>query len=259
MYVAFFDDSGTHEGADALTVAGYLMTVNGAAHLDRRWQRILAKHQLPHFHMVDNAHGNGEHARLTLDQRIVLQTRLISYIRSCALFGFAMSIDERQYRRWFRSPRIMPNAYTLCCKSAVDAIEAWMRFHGGIRPINFVFEAGHKHQGDADRFMRDLFKQQDGIYGRHSFVTKAEGGGGVQAADILAWLHGNYISKIIKGGDRVRLRRDYEALLSGPATHSAMLNTDPTVTGFRNIEFRTPWKADSQGWAKGVLAQLPYV
>ena len=56
MFEAYFDESGTHDGAHVLCVAGYLFESKKCKSLDLAWQAMLAEYNLPFFHMVDCIH-----------------------------------------------------------------------------------------------------------------------------------------------------------------------------------------------------------
>ena len=70
----YFDESGSHEGSEVLCVAGYIYQKEDCLNLDWQWKEVLDQYGLPHFRMVDCAHGNGPFAKLSKDDRIVVAT-----------------------------------------------------------------------------------------------------------------------------------------------------------------------------------------
>ena len=78
---AFFDESGSHEGAAILCLAGYIFKKNEAIKLWHEWRKVLHWKKLPYFHMVDCGHGNGPFANLSKNERVAVQTKLIEAIK----------------------------------------------------------------------------------------------------------------------------------------------------------------------------------
>ena len=75
---AYFDESGSHSGSPVLCVAGYLLDSENAKPLTKEWTDVLAPKGLTHFRMVDCAHGAGEFAKLSRDERIAVAKALIA-------------------------------------------------------------------------------------------------------------------------------------------------------------------------------------
>lgn len=184
--------------------------------------------------MVDNVSGNDIFRSISEDDRILLQVRLIALIKQYAMFGFAVSLDERKFQKWFPSGRFLPNAYSMACWQCINAVRSWMQATNDGGPISFYFEAGHKHQGEADRAMHRLFG--DTMYDSHKFIKK-EYAAAIQAADILAYLHGKHVKDLLSGKDR--LRADYQELLSGPDC-LAMLNNGDRIYDTQTFKITKP-------------------
>ena len=60
----YIDESGTHDGARVMGLAGYIFEANQAARFSRDWQKSLQKIGIPFAHMTDCANGNGVYARM---------------------------------------------------------------------------------------------------------------------------------------------------------------------------------------------------
>lgn len=224
---AYFDESGSHDGSPVLCVAGYLFEKDRCRLLDLAWKDALDRFGLPYFHMVDCAHGIEPFDKLSKDERVAVETEMIQLIRSHALFGMGVAVVESENNEIFPpSARIaLPSdelttplpgsAYSYCCWTALSAIYGWIMGRNFDGEIAYFFEAGHKHDGEADAIMRRIFKapnlRSEYRYASHSFVQK-EKVRPIQTADILAWQHATDVKKILAA--KVR-RKDYIALIEG--------------------------------------------
>jgi hypothetical protein len=183
--------------------------------LDLAWKEVLDPFELPYFHMVDCAPGNPPFDKLSRDQRVAVETEMIALIRSHALFGAAVAINENDFYEFFPAPSPMGDAYSYCCWLILAGISGWIRRNYFDGKIGYFFEAGHKYQPQANALMARIFNHPDlrheHRYATHAFVTK-EGARPIQTADILAWQHASDIKKRIAGKPR---RADFSALIDG--------------------------------------------
>lgn len=216
---AFFDESGTHAGSPVLCVAGYVFSKRNARLLSREWEKVLRQFDLPYFHMVDCAHGNGVFARLTMGERIAVQTRLIDSLKQHAAYGFGVSIDTKAYSEVLAGKGPTMSAYAFCARCVIDEIGRWFHQTGFRGKSAYLFEAGHESWSEADQVVRavltnPLNKLNDVHYGykAHSFIEKQESPP-VQAADILAWQWATDIKHQMGGRPR---RKDFASLLELP-------------------------------------------
>jgi hypothetical protein len=212
---AYFDESGSHEGAPVLCVAGYLFERTKRDRLDFLWKEVLDRYSLPFFHMVDCAHGNSPFNKLTKEERIAVESEMIAIIREHALFGFAIAVVEKEYNELFpRSPgNPLGSAYTYCCWTLLSVIHEWIvrnQFNG---KIAYYFEAGHKNESEANEIMNIIFGNPNlrasYRYAAHGFVDKKEIRA-IQTADIIAWQHAIDVKRMLKGQPK---RADFVALI----------------------------------------------
>jgi hypothetical protein len=77
----YIDESGSHDGSPALSVAGYIFERDSAAKFSGEWKTLLQEYGLPFFRMTDCAHGTGPFSGLTEQQRIDVETRGIEIIK----------------------------------------------------------------------------------------------------------------------------------------------------------------------------------
>jgi hypothetical protein len=191
---AYFDESGSHDGSPILCVAGYIFRKNQAIKLGHEWRRVLRWKKLPYFHMVECAHGNGPFAKLTKDERIAVQTKLIEAIKRYAVQGVAITVDPVEYApfpgRLPTKPGLYDNAYAFCAQVIMTGVSVFLERNPLVGKMAYFFEAGHQSRPQADEIIRTMFAQpaikQQFRYAGHAFVEKADAPQ-IQAADLLAW------------------------------------------------------------------------
>lgn len=216
---AFFDESGSHAGSPVLCVAGYAFERRAARLLAKDWAAVLKRYKLPFFHMVDCAHGNGDFASLTLQQRIKVATSLIGIVKKHAAHGFAVSVDVEAYREVMPPWGPVNSSYAFCARCIIDEMGRWF-FKAGFKGKSaYFFEAGHASRSEAEKVVgavltNPLHKVNDVHYGyvAHSFILKQESAA-VQAADLLAWQWATDVKHQIAGRAR---RKDFESLSQSP-------------------------------------------
>jgi hypothetical protein len=118
------------------------------------------------------------------------------------------------------------------------AVQSWIKESQINGKVAYFFESGHENQIDANKIMKRIFDdstlRQSYRYVAHAFVQKEEIRP-VQAADILAWLHRNYVIRAFKGNNIAR--KDYLSLIELPhkAVHIDELNFQQLVQYFGGV------------------------
>jgi Protein of unknown function (DUF3800) len=210
----YFDESGTHDGSPVMTMAGYLFKKNQARLFSRDWQKALNRLGLPAAHMTDCANGNGNYAEMSLEQRILSEKLLIENIKRRTVFGIGLSVKPDMYAEVMGEYAQALSPYTLLLMLSVVKIRDWAERTAYQGKVAYFFESGHRHASEANRYMNGLATLgQDVIdynyYFGHAFVDKHEALP-LQAADMLAWLHRNYLLRQIIGIEEPR--KDFVAL-----------------------------------------------
>lgn len=188
---AYFDESGEHEGAHALCLAGYLFTAEKAAEFDIEWRAMLAQHRLSFLHMTDSQQGTGPYAGKKRDEIDHCNRHAISLIKKYSMIGFACSLTPEQFSLVpAASGHTIKSAYTYLCRDILMGIRDWMNERNFWGDTAYLFESGAKHQREANAFMDDLFRDEDKKieyrYRSHTFEDKKKSPQ-LQAADMLAW------------------------------------------------------------------------
>jgi hypothetical protein len=213
-----FDESGTHEGAPVLCVAGYTIDKAKSAQLGADWDAMLGWDALPRrldfFRMSDCAHGHGQFEGVPVELRIEVEKRAIGIIKEHTAHGLVVTVNQAEFDAIIPQDRaLVGSAYSFCSQIILAGVSAWIGDNPQIERAAYFFEAGAAHQAEADWIMRALFRNERAArahrYAGHGFVPKG-GNPGVQAADLLCW-HG-YTDRKHKAEGRPT-RKDFAALL----------------------------------------------
>ncbi|MBB5987366.1 DUF3800 domain-containing protein [Sphingobium lignivorans] len=183
LYHAYIDESGVHEGSPVVAVGGYLIRKSEVRKMERGWERVLRKYGLPHFHMVDCAHGNPPFDQLSRDRRVEAESAFIELIKAHTTLGLVAIADPRR----FAGRTDISDPYSFCLSACSMGLAAWL---SDKRPssIAFFFEAGHRNGAIAEReIIRWAHNEADKeYYSSHAFVKKGEVHL-LEAADLLVW------------------------------------------------------------------------
>ena len=211
---AYFDESYGDDSA-FLCVSGYLFERDKAVALDVEWRKMLAKYELPFFHMADCAHGFGHYKHLSRDERIAAQTEAINLIKSHATLGISNSIEIEPFSK-LPPGIVLESVYSYASLQCFFAVRKWIEDNNYNGDIAYFYEAGHKHQSDSQAFMNRVFMdatlREHYRYASHAFIPKTTNAA-IQCADILAWQWHTETKKIVKGEPS---RKDLMSLLELP-------------------------------------------
>lgn len=273
---AYFDESETGKPA-IFSVAGYIFDSERAAAMHEPWNAILAEYGLPYFHMVDCAHGSGTCAHLHSDKpaRVELQTRIMDVLKAHAMLGLCVSIDMSLAKRveeiQFPGYQHKFDPYTFCCYWILMRVAAEAQDLDLREDIAYLFEAGAKHQTQANRLMEYVFKNKRQAkryrYAGHAFIPKAQVAA-VQAADILAWQWTTDHRRKLNGEGT---RADLASLMDGLIHNQCHLNDELLTSNIRRFRqasklaaeceksmIRSRWKVLPNGQV-ALLPPLPMV
>lgn len=221
---AYFDETNSEDKHTLLAVSGYIFERDQCLALDGVWRQILEDYKLPYFRMSACAHGAKPFDKLGKDEREEAARRAIKAIKDHMLFGFSASVREKDYAEWMPPRNTVGSPYVWCCWNSLIGVREWAIRTGFTGKIAYYFEAGHKHQTEANGVMNRIFKDDDFRrryrYGSHAFVPK-ETNRPVQTADVLAWHHVQDYRRYLEGRDR---RKDFAALLEGQENRYAILH-----------------------------------
>ena len=200
-------------------VSGYVSTVDRWERFDADWRLLLAKENVPYFHMNEFAGSRKVYKDWKGNEvrRARFLSQLAEIISAHALRSFSAILFNRQFyelnERYELRERV-GNPYTFCARTCAAKAREWMQRDGyNNRPIEYVFEAGDRGKGLLRTiFKRDLLPEpifrpklpQPG-YDQRGILTP------LQAADFVAWEHQKSVRQIVEKR-LTRLRKSLEAL-----------------------------------------------
>lgn len=234
---AYFDESGTTEASPVFCMAGFIISRGASEQMSERWQTMLDKYHLPCFHMTDCANGAPPFDALSMNERIEAEKEAISIIRDTITYGFAVTLKPSEYDKTVPHSPEIGSPYSLCAHTCLTAVRGWannFKFDGS---ISYIFEAGHKSQGEANGIMTRIFKRPnlraEHRYAEHGFAEKTVVLP-LQAADIIAWQWFTENKRRLEG-KRPHPRKDYVELMIKPM---------PTGAKYHAIDFTPKLLAD---------------
>ncbi|MGA2106892.1 MAG: DUF3800 domain-containing protein [Syntrophorhabdales bacterium] len=237
MVEAYFDESGSHDGSPVLCVAGYIFEKDSCVKMDSEWSAVLKEFDLPFFRMSRCAHKIKPFNKLTKDQCIEVEKKMIGIIKDRASYGIAVTIEPKVYdvEGPKRSEIRLKSAYTLCAWEAIAGVSWWADKINYTGEIAYFFESGHRNASDTNDIMNRLFKKpdlrKDYRYSSHTFADKKKVRP-LQAADLLAWQWFTHIKRV-KTGDQV-MRSDCFALIGDQNPPHGLLHINSNM--LRDLE-----------------------
>src|ERR1700722_12970222 len=99
VLLGYFDESGTHAGSRAVSVAGYLSTADRWLDFEKEWKQALNEYGLcpGYFHMTDFVARKGIYADWTDDERRDRLANLIDITNRHTLASVGFALPLRDY------------------------------------------------------------------------------------------------------------------------------------------------------------------
>ncbi len=187
----YFDDSGTHDSSEAVTVAGYLSTHEQWELFERAWLTALQEWGLPYFHMTDFANCVAPFANWSEQERRFRLAYLLKLVNVHSLASVGACFSKKVFDRVFtrEAKRFVGGAYGVA--STVCFMEAAKLLKDGYPSarIAYTFERGSKGASEVQKVfdwnLSDL--EQRGILRLESLRFRNKSTAQLQAADILAY------------------------------------------------------------------------
>lgn len=155
MFIAYFDESGTHKGSPAIVIAGYLSSDKRWSKFQVRWKEILNEAEIEFFHMADYESRQGPYKNWTDAKRIKVITQIIGAIKKRTEVGISTAIIRADYEK--AKEKIgypVVSAYSFCVFKALFHVEMWADEFKHTEPIAYVFEQGAGYQRELDDMRR---------------------------------------------------------------------------------------------------------
>ncbi len=218
---AYFDESEREDGT--FCVAGYVFFPAEAKTFEKEWSRLFGDRI---FHMTDLAARRGEFSDLDQDEADRYIKGAVKLVRRRTVYGGAVALNMNELstmppieQRGFRT------AYSICCYLVALGVAQWARKQS-ISSIAYFFEAGNRHEAEANEFMRAIgdspyFRER---FGRTSYTFADKGSvRALEAADLFAWELAKQVSEGRERGSIVELsrnRKDFVLPLTGQTLRS---------------------------------------
>jgi hypothetical protein len=191
----YMDESGIHEGAPVVAVAGYISRPQHWRAWTKDWNK--AKKPIKVFHSTDCANCRGEFEGWDKPRRDAFVANLLPVLPAHELAGIVIGIDmhvfqkELQYHPELK--RMVGEPYTVCFQWAVSIIMEVASEHGKGEPMTFVHE-NNDYQGEALKAFGYVNENLNprGIKMTMRFGAKADFTP-LQAADVLAYEGAKFI------------------------------------------------------------------
>lgn len=148
MFTPYFDCSRSGQGGGIVVVSGWLSTVERWERFTVDWKLVLAKFNLPYFHMKEFAHSRGafdsgwkgENSKRELFIRSLLGV-IQDHVKasfSCMVEGQVFDGVDKEYE----VRENFGNEFALCGRTCVADVNKWARANGYGLPVEYVFEDG---------------------------------------------------------------------------------------------------------------------
>lgn len=207
----FLDESGTHKGANVISVAAYVATPREWKKFTREWQRVLKPTGVRAYHASDSQNLHGEFEGWEESERDSLAKNLIPIIPRYA-HGFATAIVLRDLRAALGGdvvPKVLEDQYKTCFQLVLHDVLRSIQKNGLRDQVAVVHERNDFKEaaGKSYDFLKKYFDDNDNLAGltfsdKYKFVP-------LQAADVLAYEAGKRVLNR-KG----KARKAYQALKS---------------------------------------------
>lgn len=148
MLTPYFDASHSGQNDGVMVVSGWLSSVERWLQFETDWRLVLAKFDVPYFHMKEFAHSveafavgwKGQDAKRELFIRA-----LLAVIKDHVMASFSCLIENcifEQVNHEYQVREYFGNEYALCGRVCIAEVGKWMRPRGYEQAAEFVFEDG---------------------------------------------------------------------------------------------------------------------
>jgi hypothetical protein len=203
LFGAYFDESGTHRGAEVLVVAGYVAPADQFKKLEFAWWHALVNAGLnptkEHFHM---SHFEARNERYMegktpfygwSDKKAnALLSSLVGIMEKRITFGVAIAVDVSDYERWrqHHGPGVDMDQYAFAATRCLHRTAGTMNELKLAGDIAYIFGDGVEGADQVNRAVAGMLASPEW---RKEYRVASPGFGGVlkylalQAADIGVW------------------------------------------------------------------------
>ncbi len=202
MLEAYFDESGK---GDTLAVAGYVYGPLDAGRITTSLRRSFGGKV---FHANKVSACEGDFLGLTRKESDKYFRRMCQVIVQHAVFGFVVSCNPKIVAKNKVQVDGYKTAYTFLLHTGMSLVKWWLEHNKMSGPVAYFFENGHRHAGDAARFLDRRSKQLPSLYMHHShtFIDKKDAPP-LWTADWLAWEWTKHVEETLERTGMERPKR----------------------------------------------------
>jgi hypothetical protein len=151
MFTCYFDASGGQD-AGVTIVSGWIGQVSQWERFDTDWRLLLAKYDVPYFHMKEYAHSLGPYISWKgQDNKRANFLRLAAETIATRVHrGFACIVEHNVHAevdREYKLTEAVGNPYCLAARTCIAEANLWVRKSERGIPIQYVFDEGDKGAG----------------------------------------------------------------------------------------------------------------
>lgn len=169
-FEAYFDESGTHEGAVYTFVAGFVARKSSWISFSNQWELILRKYNVNIYHSTKINSRTGEFENWTIETRNAFVDTIFKLIENESSFKSVGIGIEKQHFDMISSefPDVHITPYMICAEQCCSYLGNLSKRNKHWLPISVYFEAGMKHDSPAfnhfeDKLRRKEFREQHRI------------------------------------------------------------------------------------------------
>lgn len=234
---AFFDESGTHDDSELITVGGLLSTYDAWTRWEIEWNRILKSRGIKVFHFSEFMARKGEFKNdWTNEQRNEFMERLCATVSDNIIIGLASSVFRSDYEREVpqRLQEQIKHPYYFglyTCLWQVLTMEEIVKRVKLSKPIEFLFDRKKGYEGFASAIyyaIKEQFEKlgRDTGFGDMGFGGK-EKDKPLQAADLFVGVVSRNRLRASRKGSLLETDMEKSLLTLGKSGRLLIANAGP--------------------------------
>jgi hypothetical protein len=223
MLSAYFDDSGTHRGAEILVMGGLIGTEAQWSAFEPAWKAVLAapiagRPPLRRFHMSGCEAGEGEFEGWSRGERDHVIYRFRNIILEHELIGYSMAVARADWDRHItgRAREILGDAERHCVSACVAHSLYWAEEVARETDVALIFDDRQGENAESERIFK-IYHDALAVIGRPTKPTITFGNAEqlvpLQGADMIAWESYDHGRKILIQGLAAPLRPHFQRLV----------------------------------------------
>ena len=183
MLTAYFDASGSVEGTEILSVAGFVSTSEKWTAFEKVWKRYLYTFGVSSLHMKHLAHSRGEYEGWSVAKRKLFLSEMVYTIEDHYEHSVANSVIRQAFKatneEFLLAESTSQFGYAAC--KCIHKIKEWADAKGhDFSQIVFIFEDGDVGKGKMLELAKVAFNTNPILWKKEKSVV-------LQAADLLAY------------------------------------------------------------------------